>query len=455
MDAALVLTNQPRGQTMLRGMIAFAVIALALGPVCADDWPQWMGPKRDGVWRETGVLTKFPADGPKVLWRANVAGGYAGPAVADGRVYVQDFVTDADTRKASNPNQRAKIDGTERVLCLDATTGKLLWKHENKLTYHISYPAGPRCTPTVSGGKVYALGAMGHLFCLDAAKGTVLWSKDFATDYGADVPNWGYAGHPLVDGERLFCIVGGPGSVAVAFHKDSGKEIWKALDAKEPGYAPPTMIEAGGARQLVIWDAENITSLEPATGKRHWSVKLEPAFGMSIMGPRQHGDYLFTGAIGFHAVLLKLDRAKPGASEVWRGKKGHAIYPVNSTPIIDDGILYGVDQPGPLMAVKLETGDRLWETFEPVTGEGKANSGTAFLVKNGDRFFIFNELGELVIAKLSPKEYQEIGRAKILEPTQTAFGRDVLWSHPAFANRRMFARNDKELVCVSLEADRR
>jgi outer membrane protein assembly factor BamB len=437
-------------------MVCRAVfLAMLFLPTVArgDDWPQWMGSNRDGVWRETGILTKFSADGPKVLWRAKVAGGYAGPAVAEGRVYVQDFVTADDTRKLSNPNQQPKIEGVERVLCFDAKSGKLLWKHENKLTYRISYPAGPRCTPTVAGGKVYALGAMGHLFCLDAAKGDVLWSKDFVKDYGAEVARWGYASHPLVHGDKLFCVVGGKGSIAVAFDKDTGKEIWKALDAKEPGYAPPTMIQAGGTRQLLIWDAERINSLDPATGKGYWSVKLEAAFGMSIMGPRRHGDYLFAGAIGFHSVLLKLDRDKPAVTEVWRGKKGHSIYPVNSTPIIEDGILYGVDQPGPLMAVKLETGERLWETFEPVTGSGKANSGTAFLVKNGERFFIFNELGELVIAKLSPKEYQEIDRAKILEPTQTAFGRDVLWSHPAFANRCMFARNDRELVCVSLAAE--
>jgi outer membrane protein assembly factor BamB len=300
---------------------------------------------------------------------------------------------------------------------------------------------------------VYALGAMGHLFCLDAAEGDVLWSKDFVKDYGAEVAIWGYASHPLVHSDKLFCVVGGKGSVAVAFDKDTGKEIWKAVDAEGLGYAPPTMIEAGGARQLLIWDAENISSLDPATGKRHWSVKLESEFGMSIMGPRQHGDHLFAGAIGFRAVLLKLDRDKPAVTEVWRGKKDHAIYPVNSTPIIDDGTLYGVDQPGPLMAVKFETGERLWETFEPVTGTSKAKSGTAFLIKNGERFFIFNELGELVIAKLSPKEYQEIDRAKILEPTQTAFNRDVLWSHPAFASRCMFARNDRELVCVSLAAE--
>jgi outer membrane protein assembly factor BamB len=429
------------------------LLALTASSARADDWPQWLGPKRDSIWRETGILAQFPAEGPKVLWRAKIAGGYAGPAVADGRVYVHDFVTSADARKLNNPNLRPKAEGTERVLCFDAGTGKPLWKHEYACSYHISYPAGPRCTPTVQGGKVYALGAMGNLFCLDAVRGTVLWSKDFQKDYEAKVARWGYASHPLVDGDKLFCVVGAPDHVAMAFDKDTGKEIWKSIAAKEPGYSPPTLIEAGGKRQLLIWDAESLKSLDPATGKLYWSVPLEAAFGMSIMAPRQHGDYLFAGAIGFHAVLLKLDREKPAVTEVWRGKKNHAIYPVNSTPIIEDGILYGVDQPGPLMAVKLETGERLWETFEPTTGTGRMNSGTAFLVKNGDRFFLFSETGHLVIAKLSPKGYEELSRAKILEPTQEAFGRDVIWSHPAFANRCVFARNDRELVCVSLAAE--
>ena len=123
---------------------------------------------------------------------------------------------------------------------------------------------------------------------------------------------------------------------------------------------------------------------------------------------------------------------------------------MNSTPIVDGAVLYGVDQPGQLRAVNVATGARLWETTSPTTGAKPANSGTAFLVKNGDRYFIFNESGELVVAKLSPEKYEEMSRAKILEPTNSCFGRPVVWSHPAFANKCMFARNDKEIVCVSL-----
>ena len=156
-------------------------------------------------------------------------------------------------------------------------------------------------------------------------------------------------------------------------------------------------------------------------------------------------------------MVLELDKNTPAAKEVLREKRTtNGVYPINMTPIIDDGIIYAVDQPGPLRAVKLKTGERLWSTMMPVIGKdepenrNKYGSGTAFLVKNGDRYFIFGENGDLVIAKLSPEKYEEIDRAKMLEQTNEAFGRPVVWSHPAFANKCVFARNDKEIVCYSL-----
>src|SRR5262249_45952270 len=146
------------------------------------------------------------------------------PAVAHGRVYVTDRQLAQNTSNPSDPFQRGVIQGTERVLCLDEKSGKVLWKHEYDCPYTISYPAGPRATPVVSDGKVYSLGAEGNLLCLDAQKGKVLWSRDFKKDFDAKTPMWGFAGHPLLDGNRLICLVGGTGSVAVAFDKNTGKE---------------------------------------------------------------------------------------------------------------------------------------------------------------------------------------------------------------------------------------
>jgi outer membrane protein assembly factor BamB len=434
----------------MKKLCVFLALALAAPAARADDWPQWLGPQRDGVWRETGTLDKLPEGGPKVLWRAPVRYGYAGPAVASGRVYVPDFAPDAGLPKRNNPAGRAKIHGKERVLCRDAKDGKQLWKYEYDSPYTISYPAGPRCTPAVAGGKVYTVGAMGNLLCLDAEKGTLLWSKDYQKDYGAKVPIWGFAGHPLVDGKKLICVVGGKGSVAVAFDKDTGRELWKALSASEPGYSAPTIIEAGGKRQLVVWDADAIHGLDPETGKVYWSEPLKPSFGMAIATPRRAGEYLFAGGMGGKALLLRLAADRPAVEEVWRGQRDTAVYPSNSTPAAEGGTLYGCDSmEGDLRAVELKTGKRLWKTYAPVAGERQGH-GTAFLVKNGDRYFLFNEKGELIIARLSPKGYEEVSRAKLLEPTNEAFGRAVLWSHPAFAEKCVFARNDKEVVCASL-----
>ena len=433
-----------------RLLFALALVPFAALTALAEDWPQWLGPKRDGVWRETGIVETFPKDGPKVLWRAKVSGGYSGPAVAGGKVYVMDYVTEGDNKKEFY--DRTDFKGVERILCFSAGDGKLLWEHKYDCNYTVSFPSGPRATPAVHDGKVYTVGTEGNLCCLDAAAGTEIWKKDFKKDYNAKTPLWGFCGHPLVEGKLVYVITGGEGACVVALDKESGKEQWRALTAEEPGYSCPSMIEAGGAKQLIVWHATSINSLNPDTGEKHWSVVIKPEYKMSIMAPRKYGDYLFAGGIYDKAVLLKLASDKPGVTEVWRGKKGMAVYPVNMTPFVEDGYIYAVDQPGQLMAVRLETGERVWETTEPVTGKGSkpANSGTAFIVKNGERFFLFNEKGELIIARLTPKGYEEIDRAKILAPTNAAFGRSVVWSHPAFADHCMFVRNDKEIVCVSL-----
>lgn len=432
------------------------VLALVLAPsAVADDWPQWMGPHRDAVWAETGIVERLPAGGPKVLWRAPVAGGYSGPAVAGNRVYLLDFVKGAGNATPS-PMSRNAIIGTERVLCFDAADGKLLWKYAYDCAYRISYPGGPRCTPTVQAGKVYTLGAMGQLFCLDADSGKVLWSKNFPKDYKVEVPFWGFCGHPLVDGQKLICIVGGEGTTAVAFDKDTGKELWRSLSSRQTGYSAPEIIDAGGVRQLLIWSGNSLSALNPDTGKAYWSFPLNTQMGMSIMTPRREGSYLFVGSVYGNGACLKLDDDKPAFSLAWGGpkkKKDTGLFPMNMTPFAQDGVLYGVDQPGQFRAVRIDTGDRLWESWLPVTGQAKSApvpTGTAFVVKNGDRFFLFNEKGELIVARLSPQGYEEISRWKMLEPTAEAFGRHVVWSHPAFANRCVFARNDKELVCASL-----
>ena len=171
--------------------LGLVLLVCSVGTTRADDWPQWFGPQRDGVWHETGVLRAFPEDGPEVLWRIPVHAGYSGPAVADGRVFLTDRILPEESEQP-NPQGISKIPGQERVVCLDADTGELQWEHTYDCEYEISYPEGPRTTPTVDGDYVYTLGAMGDLICFRVATGEVVWSKQLMEAYAFQRPLiWG------------------------------------------------------------------------------------------------------------------------------------------------------------------------------------------------------------------------------------------------------------------------
>lgn len=438
---------------MKRWIIGLTIALFSAGAGYADDWPCWLGPGGESVYRETGVIDAIPDEGLDVQWRVPVAWGYAGPSVADGKVFVSDFVK-ATGKLVNNAGARNALTGEERLLCFDAGTGHLLWKDGYQERYFISYAGGPRVTPTVDGDHVYTLGAEGKLVCRQTADGSVVWSHDLKAEYNTDSRYWGFSAAPLVDGDTLYCLVGGNGSVAVAFDKLTGEERWRALSAPTGGYCPPIMIETGGVKQLVVWHPKAINGLNPDTGDVYWSVELVPDFDMSITAPRLLGDRLFASGIGNVSALLTLAGDPPTAEVVWRGRGDKTVYCSNSTPFLEDGLIFGNGcMQGELAAVDLETGERLWETYEPTTGGRPQRHSTVFLIKHEDRFFLFNEKGELIVASLSRDGYDEHGRFQVLEPTNEAFGRPVVWSHPAFANRCVYARNDKELVCVSIAAE--
>ena len=394
--------------------------------------------------------------------------GLCRAAVSGGRVYVTDFHRAPGVRDPGVNFGRQTVPGKERVLCLDESTGKILWKYEYACATDVSYPAGPRTTPVVNGGKVYTVGAMGQLLCLECPQRQGDLAKGFAGEYKLPVPLWGFAGHPLVDGQRLICLVGGKGSVAVAFDKDTGKELWRALSAKQPGHAPPMIYEAAGKRQLIIWHPESINSLNPETGAVYWSQPFgsQPLGGgktmlkaaLSIPTPRVAGDLLFVTAFYDGPMMLKLDTEKPAARVLRRGKRASeqpsqtdGLHSIMATPIFKDGYIYGVCSYGESRCLKADTVEPLWATHQATGGES-VRWANAFLVAQGDRFVLFNEQGDLILAKLSPKGYEEISRANILTPTNKMAGKNrlVIWSHPAFANQCVFARNDREIVCVSL-----
>jgi outer membrane protein assembly factor BamB len=376
-----------------------------------------------------------------------------------------DRVLAKGAKDPDNPFSRTNSQGEERVLCLDESNGKVLWTHSYPVKYEISYPCGPRTTPTVAGDRVYTLGAMGDLHCLDTATGKPVWSKDFRKDYNARVPIWGFAASPLLDGGKLICLVGGDDSVVVAFDAATGKESWRALKfdnaATELGYCPPVIFNHSGVRQLIIWHPEAVNGLDPSTGKVYWSQKFRLKANMAIATPRLAGDFLLISSFYNGSMLLKLGTDKPVASLVWqsnsRGEmpsQTDLLHAVMCTPFIRDTYIYGVCSYGELRCLELATGKRVWEDLR-ATGKVKEPTerwANAFLVPQGDRVFLANEKGDLIIARLTPKGYDEIDRAHILEPTGKAMMRKIVWSHPAFANKSMYARNDKEIVCVSLAA---
>jgi outer membrane protein assembly factor BamB len=308
----------------------------------------------------------------------------------------------------------------------------------------------------VSGNRVYTLGAEGDLHCLDVATGRVIWHRSFKRDYGVETQTWGFASPPLVDAERVYCLVGGAGHTVVAFDRETGREVWRALNAREPGYAPMTFIEAGGRRQLVAWDSDAISGIDPATGQVFWTEPFKTKMAHAIGTPRRYGDFLLISSFFDGSMLLKLDRTAPKVTVAWRIKgvseiRPEGLHSLMSTPFIEDGHIYGVCSFGQLRGLKLETGERLWETIVPTRVDGKpARWTTAFIVKQEQRFFIYNEVGDLIIARLTPQGYDEISRAHLLDPTNRAGGRDVHWSHPAFANGHVFVRNDRELLCADL-----
>ena len=248
----------------LRLSALLVVLVVNVVSVRASDWPQFRGPDRDGVWKETGIMKLFPPGGLKVSWRMPVGRGWSSPVVAQGRVYITDVQIERRT-------------ATERVLCFDEWNGKLLWSHE----YAVDYPewalspdaGGPRATPIVRDGKVFTLGALGDLFCLDAVKGVALWEKKLAKDYQVKEFT-GITASPLIEGRFLILyICGKPAAGVVAFEVDSGREAWRALD--DPfTYSSPIVVTDGGRRQLIVWTLQSVTSLDPATGKPYWREKF-------------------------------------------------------------------------------------------------------------------------------------------------------------------------------------
>ena len=404
----------------------------------AEDWPQWRGPNRDGVCRETGLMDSFPADGLKVRWRVPVGWGWSSPVVTQGRVYLADAGV-------------VKPKPKERLHCFDEATGKALWTH----AYEVDYPdwafdpkqeSGPVATPIVQNGKVYTLGRLGHLFCLDARKGDVLWQKNLQKDYQVE---WAPGTpSPLIEGDLLILLLGGkPGACVVAIHKDTGKEVWKALN-ESLTFSSPIVISSGGKRQLIVWTQESVTSLDPAAGKTHWRQPLRTSGDYAVSTPVFHKGRLLIGGL-----MFQLDPDKPAAVVLWPESKAPArrVLSHTSTALLQGDHLYSAKSSGELVCLEASTGEQVWESTRVTDLK---NGASIHLTPNGDSVLLYTDRGELIRAQLSPKGYKEISRARLLEPTFPFGGRKVAWPPPAYANGHVFARSGAELICASLVAKR-
>ena len=462
MKGAVCFVKNMLAVPIFHGFMAMLTAFIATGLCSADDWPQWLGPKRDSVWRETGILRQFPESGPRLRWSVSIGAGYSGPAVAAGRVFLMDRIMDGDARNASllhkgkPPNNqnfvRRLIPGKERIVCVRESDGKLLWTYQYDCPYTsvARYAIGPRVTPTIVGRRLFTLGAEGDLLALDVADGTVIWSHSFGREYGVTTPEWGFSSHPLVDGNRLICMVGGKGSTVVAFDISSGREIWRALDGDSPGYCSPMIYENEGIRQLIVWHGESVNSLDPDTGNLFWSLPVKPTYAMSIGAPRVENNILYLMSYASQSTAIELAPTAPTASILWTGNNTRGIGGIFNTPFLDKGYIYACGHNGRYACAELLSGKRRWTTFAPSTGKRPASWANVFTVKHADRFFLANDFGDLIIAKMDSTGYQEISRAHLIDPTHNIGDRDVVWSHPAFANRSVYLRNDREIRSYDL-----
>ncbi|HZN60601.1 MAG TPA: PQQ-binding-like beta-propeller repeat protein [Planctomycetota bacterium] len=430
------MPRESRWSTPRFAAAAWLLSAMYPAVAPADDWPQWRGPQRDGVWRETGILQAIPAGGLQPEWRAPVGVGFSSPVVAGDRVYVTDS-------ELIRPRAR------ERVHALDVANGKVVWSHAQDVNYpdwafDPKNARGPTATPIVQDGRLFTLGSLGHLNSFDAATGKVLWQHDLAAEHPEKELQC--SASPLVEGDRVVVVVGArPSATVIAFDRESGKEAWHAID--EPAsHSSPLVIGDRDARQLIVWSQESVTSLEPRTGSVLWRQKLDTGSDYAVSSPVARGELLLIGG-----CMLKLDPARAGAAVLWPASRAIArrVFSNTSTGAILDGHVVSARSTGELVCVAASTGAEIWRT-EGVTE--LRNGASIHITVHENSAFLFNERGELILAKLTPAAYVEVGRTKLIEPTYPFGGRNCAWSPPAFARRRVFVRSDRELVCVSLES---
>jgi outer membrane protein assembly factor BamB len=421
---------------LIAAAIAFSLAAEA----SAEDWPQWRGPRRDSTWNETGLVESFPPEGPPVLWRVPAGTGFSSPCIVDGKVYV-------------TYSRVTKLVIDENVLCLDAATGRPIWTY----TYPVEYPEygsdpahpfGPIATPIIAEGKIYTLGRAANLLCLDAGTGRVIWHNDLPKQFGTKEDLRGLNCSPVIEGNLLIMAIAKSAHVCIiAFDKDSGRQIWEALD-EIPSDSSPIVITAAGRRQLIVWAYQSVAALDPTTGAILWRRPINTGGSYVVATPVWTADRLLLGGL-----MLKLASDKPGASVLWPEdiRPSRVRGSDTSTPLVHNGLVFAPTPKGQLDCLDAASGKQLWQS-DKVTELNTGASIHLTAVPGSDCVFLFTDRGDLLLARLTAAGYQEISRAHLIEPTNEFGARKMAWTPPAYANGCVFLRNDKEVICASLRA---
>lgn len=405
--------------------LAFLALILTAAPAIAEDWPQWLGPRRDASSTEKVAPWK---EAPRVLWRREVGEAHSSPVVAGGKVYVFTKVKDKEE---------------EELAAYDASDGKELWKSAYaRAKFASPFGKGPQATPAVHDGRAFTFGATGVLTAFDAATGEKLWQVDTLKQFGGKNLFFGAACSPLVEDGRVFVNISDTEASVVAFSADRGKVVWKTLGGP-PSYSSPIALGNKGQRQVVFFTGKGLASLSRSDGEVFWKFPLVDKLMESSTTPVHVGDRLLASSITYGTIALALSETdgKPTANEDW---KNPALTSYFTTPVMVGEDLYMVTGSNPLTfkkaqavlhCVNLKTGKSRWS--KPGVGEYHA----ALIRTGDDKLLLMQENGTLVLVDPSPKEYRELARAKVCGHA---------WAHPAIANGRFYVRDEKELVCVGL-----
>ncbi|MCC7420858.1 MAG: PQQ-like beta-propeller repeat protein [Planctomycetaceae bacterium] len=394
----------------------------------AEDWPAWRGPRGDGTWHAPAIPRKWPEEGLTSLWKKPIGGGYSGVSVAGERVVVTD--------------RRKEPAEVERILCLKADTGETLWSVEYPVEYgKLDYGTGPRAAPTIHDGRVYTVGAVGDVHCLNLATGQTLWSTHLLRNRFGRLQEWGYSGSPFIYEDLVILQPGAQyaGSI-LALNRHTGATVWSAL-SDAAGYATPILISVEGIQQLICWTPSHIRALDPRRGIPLWSVPYPVTYGVSIATPVFHQKTVLV--CGYWEGSNAIRPAANGAASLLWEENRH-LRGLMSQPLCRDGHAYLLDKQYGLTCFEVATGKKLWDDGNTLTPRDRNPHASIVALQGTNDVLALNAKGELVLATLTPQNYQEHARAKILGDT---------WAHPAFTGRRVYARNDTEIVCVELPVE--